>query len=435
MANADFSSFLNGTLDNPLVGLGAGILSAPRGASFGQQLGHGLSFAGDLRTRALRNEAARGALRDQQAAREAVARRQDANQRLINLLAPEGAATAAAPGAGAPISLLGGFQADPRAHQVASAGGALPAAGAGPAAPLDRRRVLGLLAEIAPERFAGGLLEQLLAPPAAPEKPTNLQREYEFLVGQGVSPEMALESLRKGTVVNVGGEGEKPLSASDLLKYRLPDGSLPPGGATQSEVTAMGGVLMTDQQQKALEAAKQYGPVLDQLERLALGEGGIFSDIEPGVSNRFQAGVDLFIGSLTRENPNIALYDDLVNSTLSPLIKQLGEAGALAEGDVARAQGLLPKMRGEFLLPDTREEAISKFNTVREILARGARNAERGVFPGRTASSRSGAQGETEGGGMDFSALDPTQLLAVDVTGLKGKALQAYEAALDAAGF
>jgi len=46
----------------------------------------------------------------------------------------------------------------------------------------------------------------------------------------------------------------------------------------------------------------------------------------------------------------------------------LGESGALAQGDVDRALGLLPRV---FPLPDTKEVATEKLAALREIISRG----------------------------------------------------------------
>lgn len=433
--------FLSGALENPLIGIGLGMLGAPRGATFGQRLGQGVGTATDLRSTALRNQAVREELVARKAAREQEAARRAAWDELLGVLGGGGSAAgtvaggdAAATVAGGPVDLLENFPGiGPRGRPAVAIdeSGAVPGV-SGPAG-MDRAGILALLAKAQPDAFAQGLLGQLFREPAGP---TSFQRDYAFLLRQGLTPEAALDRLRRGTVVHVG-EGEKPLSPSDLLRFRLPDGSVPPAGATTAEVTAMGGVLMTDAQQKGLDAAQKYGPVMDRIEELALGEGGIFTDIEPGLGNRVQAGFDLFIGSLTGDRPNVALYDDLVGSTLAPLIKQFGESGALAEGDVARAEGLLPRIRDEFLLPNTRAQAIEKLNTLREMLDRGARNIERGVFPGRQPAPKpeAGAGGAKEGAAPDFAALPPAELLGVDVTTLKGEALKAYQAAMDAAGF
>ena len=244
--------------------------------------------------------------------------------------------------------------------------------------PIDRTKLLGLLADVAPDPFVTGLLGQAFP---KPQGQTSFRRDFEFLRGLGISQEDALKSLRRGTTVNVGKDPlNKPMSTADLTRTLLPDGTRPPIGTTPRQAAAAGAIVATPAQQKALDASDKFKPILDRIETLALGpadpatgrrSGGVFSDVQPGFGNRVKSGLDLFIASLTRENPNVSELESLTLGTLSPIIRQLGEAGALSDGDVNRAIGLLPQIRDNFLLPDTREDAVRKLNTLRLILERG----------------------------------------------------------------
>src|SRR5690606_9466692 len=64
-------------------------------------------------------------------------------------------------------------------------------------------------------------------------------------------------------------------------------------------------------------------------------------------------------------------YEDRVRSSLAPIVRLFGETGALAEGDVQRALGRLPRT---FPLPDTREVAQQKLRRLREYITIGLRN-------------------------------------------------------------
>ena len=238
-------------------------------------------------------------------------------------------------------------------------------------------KVLGLLAEGAPETFAHGLLGNILQPA---QRPTNLQREFEFLESMKIPRDEILEMLNKGTSITVGdGKLDLPMSVSDLKNVRLPDGSRPKLGSTVRDVAKAGGIVLDTAQQKALEGAAKFGPVLDRLEELALGEDGVFVGIKPGIGNRIQAGFDLFISSLTRDNPNVSEFKDLGEGTIAPLIRQMGESGALSDGDVARALKILPQIMGDFLLPDTHVDARRKMDILRSILERGEANLRKGI--------------------------------------------------------
>lgn len=387
MAN-EFTGLLADALNNPLIGLGAGLLSAPRGATLGQSIVSGLNVASGLQGQQSRNALLREGLRERQAAREAAEQRNAAIQQIAGQLAsPQPADTAATE---RPIDLLRGFALiGPEDIAVIDEGGAVPGV-SGPAASQGQaggllanatpqeRQFMGLLAQAAPEQFIGLLAENL-----RPPRPGSLERDFTFLTSLGVSQDDALATLRRGTTVNVG-EANKPLSVSDLKNLRLPDGSVPPIGMTPAQALQSGAVILTKEQQGGLDAAAKFGPVLDRLEALALGEGGVFSNIDPGFNNRAQAAFDLFIGGVTRERPNIAEYEALAQGTIAPIIRQLGDSGALSNDDVTRALALLPQIRDGFLLPDTREDARRKLDTLRSILEQGEKNLRGQIGQGTT---------------------------------------------------
>ena len=184
----------------------------------------------------------------------------------------------------------------------------------------------------------------------------------------------------QGTTINVGDNkmGE-PIPITQLLNVRLPDGSTPPIGTTFEEARAMGATVKSSaEQQKDAQSESALG-ILDELETLALGPEGVFTGIEPGIKSRLGGAVEHVGNLVTQSNPNAARYDDLSQSTLAPFIKSLGESGALAEGDVQRALGLLPRT---LPVPDTETVARQKFAALRVILQRGIRNQEAGILVG-----------------------------------------------------
>ena len=113
--------------------------------------------------------------------------------------------------------------------------------------------------------------------------------------------------------------------------------------------------------------------MFNELERLAVGPDGIFQNVEPGALNRGVSALE-FVGQLATQNdPNISRFRDLSEGSIGSIVRTLGERGALAEGDVTRALGLLPRVFGDLGLPDTRKQATEKLKTLRGILERGVR--------------------------------------------------------------
>jgi hypothetical protein len=204
------------------------------------------------------------------------------------------------------------------------------------------------------------------------QDPTNFQRVHEFLLGLGLTQDEALDNQGgPEVVVNVGTEDEV-IPYAELTQMVDPStGSTPPPGTTREEARRSGAVFVTPTQRKALDAAATFGPVFDQLTELALGESGVFTGIEPGFLNRLGEAWRLALMSFSREDPRPELYDSIVNGAIVPFIKQLGATGALSDLEMQNGIALFPQIRGDFFLPDTREEAIRKLMLVRDILQKG----------------------------------------------------------------
>jgi len=246
-----------------------------------------------------------------------------------------------------------------------------------PAQAQSNTQIMGALAAAFPQEFARGAFNKIFAKPT---QPTTFQRDFNFLTtptaqgGQGMTPETALKTLKKGTTVNVG--QDKILSVGDLNKLQRPEGGSFPVGTTVAQAAAGGAVPVTAEQQKTNAAIENFTGIFDEIEALAIGEGGIFNEIEPGFASRAGAALRFGIDALTGEDPKVEQFEALTQGTLSALAKLLGEKGALAEGDVQRVANLLPQVRDEFMLPDTRESAVRKLGQVRGILNRGVKRAK-----------------------------------------------------------
>lgn len=156
-----------------------------------------------------------------------------------------------------------------------------------------------------------------------------------------------------------------PISIAGLNSLVDSEGNHPPPGTTFAEAAQLGYKTANAAEQTRGTAGRSATGILDQMEELAFGEDGVFIGSQPGLTNRAfetaQTGLDL----LTQENPNVSRYHDMSRATVAPLIRYLGEVGALAEGDVQRALGLQPRL---FPMKDTEEVAKNKFIALRQIL-------------------------------------------------------------------
>lgn len=246
---------------------------------------------------------------------------------------------------------------------------------------VDQQQMLGLLAQADPQAFTqqmqSGLLGQMFA---KPQKPTGTEAKLsavEGRLGRSLTDEEVLKLSGGGTTINVGGESklDEVIPISSIADVRMPNGDAVPIGTTFREARQAGAQVMSgDEQKKSAQADAALG-ILNELELLALGPDGVFSNVEPGFVNRAGAAAQFVLDDLTQDDPKSSQYSDLSKSTLAPLVKLMGETGALATEDVNRALGLLPKI---FPLPDTGDVAVDKMRIVREIIERGVRKSNSG---------------------------------------------------------
>jgi hypothetical protein len=203
-----------------------------------------------------------------------------------------------------------------------------------------------------------------------PQDPSTI-REMQAL-GYPLTPEgfkqFNADQAKAGTTINIGDEMNKPIPIAQLDTVRLPDGTTPPIGTTFGQARDMGAKVLSAEDQKRTIQADQALGILNQLEEMAIGPDGVFNEVAPGLANRAASAIDFGLNMLTQNDPRASQFHDMSQATLAPFIKFLGETGSLAQGDVQRAIGLLPRI---FPLPDTGEVARDKIAELREIITRG----------------------------------------------------------------
>lgn len=157
-------------------------------------------------------------------------------------------------------------------------------------------------------------------------------------------------------------ELDKPLSPAELKSLRTAEGEKLPVGTTGREAEAAG-ARSVSAAEEAIELGQRGAQAvlgrLDELVNEVFPEGEFFE--------RARAAPGLAATFVTQDDPNVALYESLRKGTLAPIIRAMGEKGALAEGDVQRAIELLPKL---FPVPDSKEVAKRKLGQIREILSK-----------------------------------------------------------------
>ena len=163
--------------------------------------------------------------------------------------------------------------------------------------------------------------------------------------------------------------GDAPLKASELLHYIDKSGNHPKSGSTLNQVIEQGYRLASTQEVNMLLAGRGAESTVNQLDKYVESIWGKEGDdkLQPGVRKRLMTGVELAIDRAKQSNPDLNAYESFAKGTLAPLIRAIGEKGALSDKDIERALNLVPKT-GDKLgeLPDTSVVARQKMQQLRQ---------------------------------------------------------------------
>lgn len=163
--------------------------------------------------------------------------------------------------------------------------------------------------------------------------------------------------------------GNEPLKANELLHYIDKDGNHPSPGTTLSDVIKKGYKLASTQEVNMLLAGRGAESTVNQLDKYVESIWGKEGEdkITEGMRRRTLAGASLAIDRAQQSNPDLNAYEAFGQGTLAPLIRAIGEKGALAEGDIQRGINLIPKTGNKIgELPDTSVVARQKMKQLRE---------------------------------------------------------------------
>lgn len=322
---------------NPFVDFGFGLLgaSAPRpgGVSFGEALAQAQQFAQSRQMDAMRNQAIREQLAEMQRQRQA----------------------------GSALNELIASLSQPEAEAMLTP---------------EQARILQLTAQTAPSSALQILAQRsgLLEP-----EPKGLEAKLatvQAAIGRPLTEQEVLSLAGSGgTVINVGTDkASEPIPISELANIRTATGEPLPVGATYQDAIQAGARVFSAQERQRQQQLEGALDVLAELKSLAIGEGGVFTGIPRNVAGRYARAVQFAITDLlgTEGATRRALYRDMSRGTIAPLVRALGESGALSEGDVERALSLLPDSGG--LLPESGRLAEDKLRELENILRKAQRN-------------------------------------------------------------
>lgn len=229
-------------------------------------------------------------------------------------------------------------------------------------------------------------------------------RDVKDVLGRDLSEREALTLAGGGALFEVDeddDEADKPLSATDLARVRQADGSPFPFGTTAAEAQAAGARVFSEAELKQERDVSSALNTLSTLEEMAVGPDGVFKDeggsvLTNNVLSRLGSGIVNGLGSLLGTDASIrrSVFNDTSMGAIGSLVRSMGEAGSLSDGDVARALSLIPQLGST---PDTEAKAKANLAELRKIISRGVDK-----FGGNAASS-----GRVDlGGGVSLQFLD-----------------------------
>lgn len=177
-----------------------------------------------------------------------------------------------------------------------------------------------------------------------------------------------------------GDDLDKPLSATDLTRLRLPNGQQLPFGTTSRQAMEAGAKAYSEADLTRQSNISGALNTLGELRQMALGPDGVFRDNGGSVVTnnklaRLGLGMANGIGSFfgTEASMRRDVFNATSQGSISSLVRAMGEAGSLSDGDVKRALALIPTLGA---VPETEQQAKAQFDELEKILRRGAANLQ-----------------------------------------------------------
>lgn len=230
---------------------------------------------------------------------------------------------------------------------------------------------------VAAFQASGGRKFGALVPQASEDSLTRKLDVVEGRLGRALTSEEVMKLAGGGTTINIGDkEAEKPIPVTQLPNVRLPDGSTPPLGTTFGEAEEAGARVFSTAELDRRQKTETALNTLDSLEQMAVGPNGVFVDYggSPLTNNMLARAANGILDGLaafggSEGSVRRAVYTATAQGSISSLVRSMGEAGSLSDGDVQRALALIPMLGA---LPVTEKQARAQFKELRSIISQGA---------------------------------------------------------------
>lgn len=205
----------------------------------------------------------------------------------------------------------------------------------------------------------------------------SLEGGYKFIdVEQpgGGRKKVAVPKILGGGVPNLSIQTNRPTRQKPIPEKDLPlwintqSLETPSVGMSPENAQEQGFKRITTGQREKLTSLGSVGEILSKVEKLM---GEVFPQTETFLG-RVGGAIKRKTGAVTQTNTNAAQLNKLLQGTLAPVVRALGEKGALSDTDIKRAIALFPN------LTDDADVAWGALQQIKEII-QDAKNQALGV--------------------------------------------------------
>jgi hypothetical protein len=202
--------------------------------------------------------------------------------------------------------------------------------------------------------------------------------KYPGLAGGGKKPSLNLNPSGPGGVQTTPGINERIITPDELpLWVKTDTMKVAPPGMTPAQANKEGYVKITEGQKTGIKDFAMIQNVLNRTDAL-------IQKVYPKSGGALDVGrLTRPVGAMLQTNTDAELLDGFIKGTLAPVIRSLGEKGTLANQDVERAIGLMPK------LSDSVDVARGKIKQIRELIQNNKQ-----VFLGGLPNTQTGSGGQ-----------------------------------------
>jgi len=193
-------------------------------------------------------------------------------------------------------------------------------------------------------------------------------KEYNFAKTNGYKgtyPQF-LQEVKKGGVNIVNQMPSAPLKGAEAKNWYNKEGQHP---KTQADLNTGNYSVRTTAETGTANKGRKASAIVDEYERMLLtDDNALYKGQGNDLFDRLKFVATTNYQQFAQSDPRYKQAADFTQGTLSSMVRSLAdEVGTLAEGDVERAYGLVPRVTG--INPDSKEVVVDKIDKMRRLIA------------------------------------------------------------------